>query len=214
MPRGSKFYSADMVQLVAQANRRIAAEAKRQDLGGANATEAGAVALHYAQKELDAIYGFNSGVERLSLKGETKPERIKQIIEAAERITSSKMLTVTGRREAHEKSMASFFNVERGEVTEEQRALYEELVRVKTSRRKKDKGAQYSLFDRLKEFAGGYNTGSIKDAVQMMVENDIDTAEITRTLREYIMKNAPKVHAESIYDYLEEKYPDMNWERN
>lgn len=214
MPRGSKLYSADMVQLVAQANRRIAAEARRQDVGGADATEAGAIALHYAQRELDAIYGFNSGVEKLSLKGETDPRRIEKIVEAAERITSSKMLTVSGRKEAYTKSMESFFDTDRGKITEEQRLLYDELTRVRTSYRKKDKGVSYSLFDRLKEFAGGYDVGSIKDAVQMMVENGISSEEITKTLRNYVRKNAPKMQAESIYDYLEEKYPDMNWERN
>ena len=213
MPRGSKFYSADMVQLVAQANKRIAAEARRQEAGGADATEAGAVALHYAQRELSAIYGFNSGVEKLSLKGETDPKRIEQIVEAATRITESKMLTVSGRKEAHQKAMASFFDVDRGNITAEQRLLYEELTRVRTSYRKKDKGVSYSLFDRLKEFAGGYNVGSIKDAVQMMVENGLSSDDITKTLRNYVRKNAPKIEAESIYDYLEDKYPDMDWTR-
>lgn len=211
MPKGSALYSADMVQLVAQANRRIAQEAKRQEAGGAQATEAGAVALHYAQKELDHIYGYNSGVEKLSLKGETDPQRIADIVEAATRITESKMLTVSGRKEAHQKAMASFFDVDRGEITAEQRSLYEELTRVRTSYRKKDKGVSYSLFDRLKEFAGGYNAGSIKDAVQMMVENGLSSEDITKTIRNYIRKNAPKVEAESIYDYLADKYPDMKW---
>lgn len=213
MPSGSKFYSADMVQLVAQANKRIAAEARRQEAGGEAATEAGAVALHYAQRELSAIYGFNSGVEKLSLKGETDPKRIQQIVEAATRITESKMLTVSGRKEAHQKAMASFFDVDRGDITAEQRLLYEELTRVRTSYRKKDKGVSYSLFDRLKEFAGGYNVGSIKDAVQMMVENGLSSDDITKTLRNYVRKNAPKIEAESIYDYLEDKYPDMDWTR-
>ena len=211
MPRGSKLYSADMVQLVAQANKRIAAEARRQEAGGAAATEAGAVALHYAQRELSAIYGFNSGVEKLSLKGETDPKRIEQIVEAATRITESKMLTVSGRKEAHQKAMASFFDVDRGDITAEQRLLYEELTRVRTSYRKKDKGFSYSLFDRLKEFAGGYNVGSIKDAVQMMVENGLSSDDITKTLRNYVRKNAPKIEAESIYDYLADKYPEMDW---
>lgn len=213
MPRGSQFYSADMVQLVAQANKRIAAEARRQEAGGAAATEAGAVALHYAQRELTAIYGFNSGVERLSLKGVTDPKMVEKIVEAATRITESKMLTVAGRKEAHQKAMESFFDTERGKITAEQKKLYDELTRVRTSYRKKDKGVSYSLFDRLKEFAGGYNVGSIKDAVQMMVENGLTSEDISKTIRNYIRKNAPKMSPESIYDYLAEKYPDMEWQK-
>ena len=121
------------------------------------------------------------------------------------------MLTVSGRKEAHQKAMASFFDVDRGDITAEQRLLYEELTRVRTSYRKKDKGVSYSLFDRLKEFAGGYNVGSIKDAVQMMVENGLSSDDITKTLRNYVRKNAPKIEAESIYDYLADKYPEMDW---
>ena len=203
MPKGSQFYSADMVQMVAQANRRVAQEAKRQEAGGPEATQAGAVALHYAQRELDAIYGYNSGVEKLSLKGETDPERIKQIIEAAERITGSKMLTVSGRKEAEQKAIASFFGVPRGKITAKQKQIYRALT--------KDGGGG-NVFDKFKESAGGYMTGTIKDAVQLMVENGLTTQQITDTIKAYADKTAAEQQAESIYDYLADKYPEMNWE--
>lgn len=205
MPKGSKLYSADMVQLVAQANRRIAQEAKRQEAGGEQATEAGKVALHYAQKELEHIYGYNAGVQKLSLTGETDPARIADIIEAATRITESKMLTVSGRREARQKAAASFFGVDRGKLTAKQTKIFKALTEAK--------GPGGNVFDKLKENAAGYAAGSIKDAVQQMVENDLTSAQITEAIQEYANKvsTAAGAYNQSIYDYLAEKYPDMEW---
>lgn len=214
MPKGSKYYSADQVQLVAQANRLMEMERRRQEAGGEAATEAGAVALHFAERELSAIYGYNSGVQKLALSGLEDPAQIQKVLDAAERITGSKMLTAKGRKEAEEKAMASFYDVKRGEVTYEQKQLYRALAKpIKVYSRTHPEGQKINLFDRLKEFAGGYNAGSVKDAIQQMVENNISSEDITRTLREYVSANMTKTAPESIYDYLDTKYPDMEWSR-
>ena len=203
MPKGTAYASADLVQLVAQANRRIAQEAKRQAAGGPEATNAGAVALHYAQRELTAIYGFNSGVEKLSVKGVSDPETLRQIEEAATRIVESKMLTVSGRKEAEQKAAASFFGVPRGKLTAKQQKIYKGLM--------EGKNGAPPLIEKLKESAAGYAAGSIKDAVQMMVENGLTGNQITETLKGFIEANAGATVSDSIYDYLADKYPEMDW---
>lgn len=202
MPKGTAYASADLVQLVAQANRRMAQEAKRQAAGGLEATNAGAVALHYAQRELTAIYGFNSGVEKLSVRGVSDPETLRQIEEAATRIVESKMLTVSGRKEAEQKAAASFFGVPRGKLTAKQRKIYRALT--------EDTG-RGSVFDKMRESAAGYMTGTVKDAVQMMVENGLTSDQITAAIQEYADKTSREQEAQSIYDYLDEKYPDLDW---
>ena len=204
MPKGSALYSADIVQLVAQANRRIAQEAKRQEAGGAQATEAGAVALHYAQKELDHIYGYNSGVEKLSLKGETDPQKIADIVEAAKRITESKMLTVSGRKEARQKAMASFFGVDRGLITAKMSKIYKALT---------ESAGGGNVFEKLRENPAGYAAGTIQNAIQQMVENDLTSDQITEAIQSYAeqVSRSAGQYTQSIYDYLEETYPDMEW---
>lgn len=205
MPKGSKYYSADMVQLVAQANRLISQERARQQEGGEAATNAGAVALHFAERELAAIYGFNSQVQKLSLSGLQDPDQIRQVMEAAERITGSKMLSVKGRKEAEQKAVASFFGVDRGKITAKQKKIWRALM--------EGKNGQAPVIEKLKESAAGYAAGSIKDAVQMMVENGLTSAQITEVIDGYATENAGKVNAESVYDYLADKYPDMDWSK-
>lgn len=205
MPKGSKYYSADMVQLVAQANRLISQERARQQAGGEAATNAGAVALHFAERELAAIYGFNSQVQKLSLSGLQDPDQIRQVMEAAERITGSKMLSVKGRKEAEQKAVASFFGVDRGKITAKQKKIWRALM--------EGKNGQAPVIEKLKESAAGYAAGSIKDAVQMMVENGLTSAQITEVIDGYAAENAGKVNAESVYDYLADKYPDMDWSK-
>lgn len=205
MPKGSKYYSADMVQLVAQANRLISQERARQQAGGEAATNAGAVALHFAERELAAIYGFNSQVQKLSLSGLQDPDQIRQVMEAAERITGSKMLSVKGRKEAEQKAVASFFGVDRGKITAKQKKIWRALM--------EGKNGQAPVIEKLKESAAGYAAGSIKDAVQMMVENGLTSAQITDVISGYAAENAGKVNAESVYDYLADKYPDMDWSK-
>ena len=205
MPKGSKYYSADMVQLVAQANRLISQERARQQAGGEAATNAGAVALHFAERELAAIYGFNSQVQKLSLSGLQDPDQIRQVMEAAERITGSKMLSVKGRKEAEQKAVASFFGVDRGKITAKQKKIWRALM--------EGKNGQAPVIEKLKESAAGYAAGSIKDAVQMMVENGLTSAQITEVIDGYAAENAGKVNAESVYDYLADKYPEMDWSK-
>lgn len=205
MPKGSKYYSADMVQLVAQANRLISQERARQQAGGEAATNAGAVALHFAERELSAIYGFNSQVQKLSLSGLQDPDQIRQVMEAAERITGSKMLSVKGRKEAEQKAVASFFGVDRGKITAKQKKIWRALM--------EGKNGQAPVIEKLKESAAGYAAGSIKDAVQMMVENGLTSAQITEVIDGYATENAGKVNTESVYDYLADKYPDMDWSK-
>lgn len=203
MPRGSKAFSADQVQLVAQANRLLSQERKRQQEGGEQATEAGAVALHYADRELVRIYGYNSGVQKLSLSGVEDPTQVQKILDAAERIAGSKMLSAKGRAEAHAKAAASFFGVDRGKLTAKQRKIYRALT--------ESKNGAASAFDRLKESAAGYAAGSIKDAVQQMVENGLTGNQITEAIEEYVSYASAAQNPDSIYDYLDEKYPDMDW---
>ena len=194
-----------MVQLVAQANRLISQERARQQAGGEAATNAGAVALHFAERELAAIYGFNSQVQKLSLSGLQDPDQIRQVMEAAERITGSKMLSVKGRKEAEQKAVASFFGVDRGKITAKQKKIWRALM--------EGKNGQAPVIEKLKESAAGYAAGSIKDAVQMMVENGLTSAQITEVIDGYAAENAGKVNAESVYDYLADKYPEMDWSK-
>lgn len=194
-----------MVQLVAQANRLMSQERARQQEGGEAATNAGAVALHFAERELAGIYGFNSGVQKLSLSGLEDPEQIRKVMEAAERITGSKMLSVKGRKEAEQKAVASFFGVDRGKITAKQKKIWRALM--------EGKNGQAPVIEKLKESAAGYAAGSIKDAVQMMVENGLTSSQITQAIEGYAAENAGKQNAESVYDYLAEHYPDMDWSK-
>lgn len=212
---GNALYSQADLQMIRLANRLMNAERKRQDIGGVAATEAGKIALHYAERELERIYGFDAGVQALSLAGVEDERQVQKILEAADRITGSKMLTVKGRKEAYEKGMETFFQVEeRGTpVTYEEKQLYAELTRTRVSRRKGDKGTEYTLFDRLKEFQGGYEVGTIKDAVNKMVENDISSEEITELIKEYIFSQSKKQKPTGIYDYLGRKKPGIDWRK-
>lgn len=203
MPKGSKHFSADQVQLVAQANRLMEMERRRQEAGGEAATEAGAVALHFAERELSAIYGYNSGVQKLALSGLEDPAQIQKVLDAAERITESKMLSAKGRKEAEQKAIATFFDVDRGKITAKQKKIYRELVT--------PKGGGGNVFEKLKESAAGYAAGSIKDAVQIMTENGLTSNQITETIGGYLESVRGAQNPDSIYDYLSDKYPDMEW---
>lgn len=200
MPKGSQYYSADMVQLVAQANRAMEQERRRQAAGGDAATKAGAVALHYAERELAAIYGVNAEVQKLSLKGVTDPAQVQKIVDAAKRITGSRMLTVKGRREAEQKTVASFFGVDRGKITAKQKRIWKGLM-----------GGQTSIIEQLKESAAGYAAGSIKDAVNMMIENGLTSGQITAVIEGYTAEAKGAADAQSVYDYLADVYPNMDW---
>ena len=199
MPKGSQYYSADMVQLVAQANRAMEQERRRQAAGGDAATKAGAVALHYAERELAAIYGVNAEVQKLSLKGVTDPAQVQKIVDAAKRITGSRMLTVKGRREAEQKTVASFFGVDRGKITAKQKRIWKGLM-----------GGQTSIIEQLKESAAGYAAGSIKDAVNMMIENGLTSGQITAVIEGYTAEAKGAADAQSVYDYLADVYPNMD----
>jgi len=202
MPKGSQYFSADLVQLVAQANRAMNAERLRQDKGGEAATEEGKIALKFAQKELDRIYGANQKVQKLSLSGVTDPEKILEIWEAAERITASKLLTVSGRREVEQKRMEKFFGVDRGKITTRERKIWRELT------------ASGGLFDMLHEMEGVESPSkTVQDAIKVMKANGFTGEQITEALYTWAKQNAAAAadKQESITNYLTREYPGINW---
>lgn len=197
---GNRLYSTDLMQLVAQANRAMAAERTRQL--GDKATEEGRIALQFADKELGRIYGFNSGVEKLSLSGVTNEEQIGKIREAAERITGSKLLTAKGRREVEQQRMETFFGVDRGKITSRERKIWKALT---------DKGG---IFDQLHEMTGMESPSkNVQKAIEAMQRNGKSGLEITTTLELWARENKGKKKAEqqSIYDYVSARYPDFDW---
>lgn len=197
---GSKLYSADLVQLVARANRAMSAERTRQL--GENATEEGRIALQFAEKELGRIYGFNAGVEKLSLSGVTDEDQIAKIREAAERITGSKLLTAKGRREVEQQRMESFFGVDRGKITSRERKIWNTLT---------EKGG---LFDKLHEMTGMESPSkNVQKAIEAMQRNGLSGKDITETLTEWADQQmaAAQDERQTIFDYVSEKYPDFNW---
>lgn len=197
---GSKLYSADLVQLVARANRAMSAERTRQL--GENATEEGRIALQFAEKELGRIYGFNAGVEKLSLSGVTDEDQIAKIREAAERITGSKLLTAKGRREVEQQRMESFFGVDRGKITSRERKIWNTLT---------EKGG---LFDKLHEMTGMESPSkNVQKAIEAMQRNGLSGKDITETLTEWAdqQMSAAQDERQTIFDYVSEKYPDFNW---
>ena len=197
---GSKLYSADLMQLVARANRAMSAERTRQL--GENATEEGRIALQFAEKELGRIYGFNAGVERLSLSGVTDEEQIAKIREAAERITGSKLLTAKGRREVEQQRIESFFGVDRGKITSRERKIWNTLT---------EKGG---LFDKLHEMTGMESPSkNVQKAIEAMQRNGLSGKDITETLTDWADQQmaAAQDERQTIFDYVSEKYPDFNW---
>lgn len=197
---GSKLYSNDLMQLVAQANRAMAAERTRQNSD--KATEEGRIALQFAEKELGRIYGFNSGVEKLSLSGVTDETEIEKIREAAERITGSKMLTVKGRREVEQQRMETFFGVDRGKITSRERKIWSTLT---------EKGG---LFDKLHEMTGMESPSkNVQKAIEAMQRNGLSGKDITETLTEWADQQMAVAQddRQTIFDYVSEKYPDFNW---
>ena len=205
MPKGSQFYSADMVQLVAQANRRIAQEAKRQAAGGPEATEEGRIALKFAMKELEYIYGHNAGVEKLSLKGLTDPQEVRQVMEAAERITGSKLLTAAGRKEVEQQRIATFFDVDRGKITAAHRKIWKALT------------SPGGLFDKLHEMTGIESPSkTVQKAIDKMEKNGFTKQQIIDTLKDWADEQirAAEDEKQNIFDYVSEKYPDFNWKAN
>lgn len=198
----NEFYSADLQRLVARANRVMNAERARQDKGGEVATEEGRIALQFAQKELDRIYGFNQKAQRLSLSGVTDPEEILKIQEAAERITASKLLTASGRREVEQKRMVTFFGVDRGKITTRERKIWRELT------------ASGGLFDKLHEMEGVESPSkTVQDAVRVMKANGMTGAQITKALNDWASANAAATAANTttIYNYLMKEYPELDW---
>ena len=196
----NRLYSADLMQLVAQANRAMAAERTRQL--GDKATEEGRIALQFAEKELGRIYGFNSGVEKLTLSGVTDETEIEKIREAAERITGSKLLTAKGRREVEQQRMETFFGVNRGKITSRERKIWKELT---------EKGG---IFDQLHEMTGMESPSkNVQKAIEAMLRNGKSGIEISTTLKQWAYANKGKKKAErqSIYDYVSAKYPDFDW---
>lgn len=197
---GNRLYSADLMQLVAQANRAMAAERTRQL--GDKATEEGRIALQFAEKELGRIYGFNSGVEKLSLSGVTDEAKIEKIREAAERITGSKLLTAKGRREVEQQRMETFFGVNRGNITSRERKIWKALT---------EKGG---IFDQLHEMTGMESPSkNVQKAIEAMQRNGKSGLEIVTTLELWARENKGKKKTEqqSIYDYVSARYPDFDW---
>ena len=204
MAVSTQYASADQIQLIAQANRRMAEERKRQAGGGAQATEAGAVALAYAEKEVRRLYKDNADAEKLTLKGETDPNRIQEIIQAAERIVGSKQLTVAGRKEVDIKMMETFFGVNRGEFTKREYAVWKALT---------TKGPDgVAPIERVHEMVN-YEAGSIKDAARQMSANGMSSKDIAASIHEYLLENVGRQQPPSVYDYLAEKYPGMSWSK-
>ena len=198
----SKLYSQDLMQLVAQANRAMEAERRRQAGGGEAATEEGRIALQFAQKELGRIYGYNAGVQKLSLSGVTDEAEILKIQEAAERITGSKMLTAKGRREVEQKRMETFFGVDRGKITQRERKIWRELT------------SSGGLFDKMHEMQGVESPSrTVQDAIKAMKANGFTGPEITASLNKWAEENAAATaeNAKNIFDYLNEHFPDFDW---
>ena len=196
------YYSQDLQRLVAQANRVMNAERARQDKGGEVATEEGRIALKFAQKELDRIYGYNQKVQRLSLSGVTDPEQIQKIQEAAERITGSKLLTAKGRREVEQKRMETFFGVDRGKITSRERKIWKELT------------ASGGLFDMLHEMEGVESPSkTVQDAIKAMKANGFTGEQITEALYKWAKANAAATaeNRENIVNYINREYPGFDW---
>ena len=190
----SQLYSSDEQRLVALANRLVNAERTRQEQGGEAATEWGAVALEFAEKEIKRIYGFNSGVQKLSLSGEDDPEKVRAIIEAAGRITESKMLTVKGRREAISKAAQSFFDTDKPNAADTK--LFKDL-------------AESGFFDQLREFH--VESDAVQDTINIMRDNGIPNSDIRKVLREYVNYRRASDNPVSVYDYIGDRYPGLEW---
>lgn len=144
----SKSYSRDLLLKVARANRLIELEKQRQItgeiLGDAvqmKQKEWGATALHFAQKEIKAIFGEDA--DKFKLKGATEAQ-IRKVEAAVERVLDSKMLTKSGRKEMIKTNTAAFFRKDPSEVTSSDMELLSKLDSTGLLDKLKELGYQYS----------------------------------------------------------------------
>lgn len=182
----SKRYSLALQLAVAQANRKIKAARQRQSRDDASNAER--VALGYAEKEIQRIFGKNA--EKFTLKGATD-QQIRQVEDAVERVNQSRNLTMTGRKAVQREALEGFFQKDYEDIDRHEKMIFDFLT-------EKDEGGR--LIDKAKEQGLFY---AVKDAAQMAPGMSPEHSK--EFLTNYI-NNIDNAQEVSPYDYIREKY--------
>ena len=148
----------ELQKKIRKANRRIEKERQRQIAAEVIAEasgepvklkmgEWGKVALNFAQKEIEKIYG--KGAERFSLEGISE-DMIADLEAAVDRVLRSPMLTEEGRMEQAKANTANFFHKDPSEVTRREMNLLSRLDETGLLDKMKELNMNYSaVFDSL-----------------------------------------------------------------
>ena len=148
----------ELQKKIRKANRRIEKERQRQIAAEVIAEasgepvklkmgEWGKVALNFAQKEIEKIYG--KGAERFSLEGISE-DMVSDLELALDRVLRSPMLTEQGRLEQVKANTANFFHKDPSEVTRREMNLLSRLDETGLLDKMKELNMNYSaVFDSL-----------------------------------------------------------------
>lgn len=148
----------ELQKKIRKANRRIEKERQRQIAAEVIAEasgepvklkmgEWGKVALNFAQKEIENIYG--KGAERFSLEGISE-DMVSDLELALDRVLRSPMLTEQGRLEQAKANTANFFHKDPSEVTRREMNLLSRLDETGLLDKMKELNMNYSaVFDSL-----------------------------------------------------------------
>ena len=148
----------ELQKKIRKANRRIEKERQRQIAAEVIAEysgepvklkmgEWGKVALNFAQKEIEKIYG--KGAERFSLEGISE-DMVSDLELALDRVLRSPMLTEQGRLEQAKANTANFFHKDPSEVTRREMNLLSRLDETGLLDKMKELNMNYSaVFDSL-----------------------------------------------------------------
>lgn len=148
----------ELQKKIRKANRRIEKERQRQIAAEVIAEasgepvklkmgEWGKVALNFAQKEIEKIYG--KGAERFSLEGISE-DMVSDLELALDRVLRSPMLTEQGRLEQAKSNTANFFHKDPSEVTRREMNLLSRLDETGLLDKMKELNMNYSaVFDSL-----------------------------------------------------------------
>ena len=185
---------SELQKKVMRANRILNNARKRLEEGGKYGNELMARSLHFAELEIQKIYG--EGAEGFSIKGMTE-EQLQRIEKAVDDILSRKTLTVKGQQEMKRNSLEGFYGKPYEEITAKERRMFDMLL-------------SSGILDKVKEIAFVHT--SMLNAAEMIAP-EMSAKKTVEAISDWV-NNVDGARegagngevTGNFYDYIHEKY--------
>ena len=183
----SKLYSMDQQLLVARANRILKAAMQRA-LGGSEGGDEMEKAVTYALKRVHAVMGEDTDALKLSGADE---EKVREVVEGADYITSAKRLTLKGLKEQKAAQLSGFYGKPADQITAAEEQLFTQA---------RDSG----LLAKMVEI--GLNYEQVR-GIQEEFGEEMSVRDLFGALNEYVNNtNGVRESTGSLYDFISQRY--------